>query len=88
MLGLPFDDIEKLDTMAQQFTDSRAHSNTVLGCVGAVGGIAVKLRNFTSPFCPKKLLLSKRIPQYSFPGSCCHKVYISFSLFDRFRFEA
>jgi hypothetical protein len=31
--------------MAQQFTESRAHSNPPLGCVGAVDGIAVKLRS-------------------------------------------
>jgi hypothetical protein len=43
MNGLPFDDIGKLDTMAQQFTESRAHSNPLLGCVGAVDGIAVKI---------------------------------------------
>jgi hypothetical protein len=53
MNGLTFDDIGKLDTSVTQFTECRAHSNPLLGCVGAVDGIAVKIAKPRDCFVPR-----------------------------------
>jgi hypothetical protein len=53
MPGLIFDDIGKLDTIAQQITESRAHSNRLSGCIGAVDGIAVKIAKPRDCFVPR-----------------------------------
>jgi DDE superfamily endonuclease len=65
MNGLPFDDVGKLDMMAQQFTESRAHYNPLLGCVGAVDGIAVKIAKQRDCFVPRNYNYRKGF--YSIP---------------------
>jgi hypothetical protein len=53
MSGLPFDDISKLNTMSRDFTESRAHFNSLVGCVGAIDGIAVKIAKPRDNFVPR-----------------------------------
>jgi hypothetical protein len=66
MNGLTFDDIGKLDTISQQFTEYRAHSNPLLGCVGAVDGIAVKIAKPRDFFVPRNYYCRKGFHNISF----------------------
>jgi DDE superfamily endonuclease len=53
MPGLPFDDIQNLDALSQEFSESRLHANPLVGCVGAVDGIAVKIAKPRDCFVPR-----------------------------------
>jgi hypothetical protein len=63
--GLPFDDLSKLQTMSREFTVSRNHHNPVVGCVGAVDGIAVKIAKPRDCFVPRNYYCRKGF--YSVP---------------------
>jgi hypothetical protein len=53
MSGLPFDNISRLSKLSLEFSESRLHSNPLVGCVGAVDGIAVKIAKPRDHFVPR-----------------------------------
>jgi hypothetical protein len=59
MPGLPLDDIENLDKLSQGFSESRLHDNPLVGCVGAVDGIAVKIAKPRDCFVPRNYYCRK-----------------------------
>jgi hypothetical protein len=63
--GLPFDDLSKLQTISREFTESRIPINPVVGCVGAVDGIAVKIAKPRDCFVPRNYYCRKGF--YSVP---------------------
>jgi hypothetical protein len=59
MSGLPFDNIRRLSKLSLEFSESRLHSNPLVGCVRAVDGTAVKLAKPRDHFVPRNYYCRK-----------------------------
>jgi hypothetical protein len=66
MSGLPFDDTGKLDAMSRHFPEFRAHLNPLLGFLGAVDGIDIKIAKPRDCFAPRNYICWKGLDSVPF----------------------
>jgi hypothetical protein len=64
--GVPLEDIEKLQKLAERFILSRWTQNPLFGVVGALEGIALKLQSLTTNMYPETIGVERATTQYLF----------------------